>query len=350
MLALAIGRVAIEGGRRRGRSPSPLVAHQDPQPPGLCLASPGVEHRHRRVVRMQHGAGPSVTADRLGQRQQQEHGVANPVGQGGPVELDAGPGVDHALSVQREVVAIFGDQHMREQRRPWPATLDRQGWHRRLDDGLAGPAAHPRPDMADDLEAGRHVFEHLADVLAQHAEHRAAAARAGAGCGMAQRLARQVLGQPLPAAGPGGLRRWLAGRPDRDGSSPGRVSFLELADQQLELLDGPVELLRGAAEPRPAQHGQLGLELLDMQGLGVDLGVAGGDRPTPSAPAGPAGGRERPQRVGIGGQIWLASDMPSLLAVRSRPNHSHHKIRSRTDIRSWQHRRNRPPPIDRLNQ
>ena len=153
-----------------------------------------------------------MTADRLGQSQQQEDGGADPVGQGGPVELDAGPGVDHALSVQREMIAIFGDQHMREQRRPWQATLDRQGWHRRLADGLAGPAAHPRPDVAHDLEVGRHVFEHLADVLAQHAQLRAAAARAGAGCGMAHRLARQVLGQPLPAAGPGGLRRWLAGR------------------------------------------------------------------------------------------------------------------------------------------
>ena len=253
---------------------------------------------------MQHGTGPSVTADRLGQRQQQEDGGADPVGQGRPVELDAGPGVDHALSVQREMVAIFGDQHMREQRRPWQATLDRQGWHRRLADGLAGAAAHPRPDVAHDLEVGRYVFEQLADVLAQHAQLRAAAARAGVGCGMAHRLTRQVLGQPLPAAGPGGPRQWLAGRPDRDGSRPGQgLPLLELADQQLELLDGLVELLRRAAEPGPAQHRQLGLELLDMQGLGVDLGVAGGNRQVLLRELGMQSGRERPQGVGIGGQV-----------------------------------------------
>ena len=32
---------------------------------------------------------------------------------------------------------------------------------------------------------------------------------------------------------------------------------------------------------RAGAHSQLGLELLDMQGLGVDLGVAGSDRPIP---------------------------------------------------------------------
>ena len=88
------------------------------------------------------------------------------------------------------------------------------------------------------------------------------------------------------------------------------LALLELADQQLELLDGLVELLRRAAEPRPAQHGQLGLELLDMQRLGVDLGVAGGDRQILLRELGLQSGRERPQRVGIGGQVRLASDMP----------------------------------------
>ena len=94
------------------------------------------------------------------------------------------------------------------------------------------------------------------------------------------------------------------------GVRPGRardlgqgLALLELADQQLELLDGLVELLRRAAEPGPAQHRQLGLELLDMQGLGVDLGVAGGNRQILLRELGLQSGRERPQRVGIGGQV-----------------------------------------------
>ena len=128
---------------------------------------------------------------------------------------------------------------------------------------------------------------------------------------MAHRLARQVLGQPLPAAGPGGLRRWLAGRPTGTSSRPGQgLPLLELADQQLELLDGLVELLRRAAEPGPAQHSQLGLELLDMQGLGVDLGVAGGNRQSFSASWACRAAASARSASGSEGRSWLASDMP----------------------------------------
>ncbi|MGF6233844.1 hypothetical protein QFZ27_007799 [Inquilinus ginsengisoli] len=55
--------------------------------------------------------------------------------------------------------------------------------------------------------------------------------------------------------------------------------LLDVADNQLELLDGAVELLRRAAEPGPAQRRQLRLQLLDVQGLGMDLGVPGRDLP-----------------------------------------------------------------------
>lgn len=111
---------------------------------------------------------------------------------------------------------------------------------------------------------------------------------------MVDRLARQVPGQRLAAAG--------AGRPWRLGTGRGRgvarpaqgFPLLELADQQLELLDRLVELLRRTAEPGPAQHRQLGLELLDMQGLGVDLGVAGGDRQVLLRELRLQSGRERP--------------------------------------------------------
>jgi hypothetical protein len=53
--------------------------------------------------------------------------------------------------------------------------------------------------------------------------------------------------------------------------------FLELADQQLELLDIAVELFRRAAEAGAPQHRELHLQLLDVQRLGMDLRVARGD-------------------------------------------------------------------------
>jgi hypothetical protein len=39
------------------------------------------------------------------------------------------------------------------------------------------------------------------------------------------------------------------------------------------LPDLAVELFRGTAKPGPPQRGQLRLQLLDLQGLGVDLGL-----------------------------------------------------------------------------
>ena len=50
--------------------------------------------------------------------------------------------------------------------------------------------------MLDHLEAGGNVFEHLALVLADPAEHRAAAARTGAGGFVGDGLARQMVRQP----------------------------------------------------------------------------------------------------------------------------------------------------------
>src|SRR5277367_321301 len=95
------------------------------------------------------------------------------------------------------MVAELCHQNLREQARAGPAAFDRQAGHWRLHDRLASPTAQLRADMADYLEAGGHVFQHLALVLADAAEHRAAAARAGAGCLMGDGLARQVWRQRL---------------------------------------------------------------------------------------------------------------------------------------------------------
>jgi hypothetical protein len=56
----------------------------------------------------------------------------------------------------------------------------------------------------------------------------------------------------------------------------GSILF-ERADQQFKLLNIAIELLRGTAEPRTPQHGQLHLQLLDVQRLGMDLGGVGGN-------------------------------------------------------------------------
>ena len=224
-----------------------------------------------------------MAADGLGQGIQQKHRLTHPVGQGRAIEFDAFASIDAGLAVQGCMVAELCHQNLGEQARAGPAAFDRQAGHRRLHDRLASAAAQLRADMADHLEAGGHVFQHLALVLADAAEHRAAAARAGAGCFVGDDLARQVWRQRftdrLLAFPPlDGLLGVPPGVGIADGSARlGTGIRFEFADQQLKLLDRVVKLLGGAAEARAAQHRQLHLQLLDIQRLGMDLGRIGGD-------------------------------------------------------------------------
>ena len=182
------------------------------------------------------------------------------------------------------MVGVFRDHHVRDQARPRQSALDRQRRHRRLHDRFARPAAQLRPDVADHFEAGGDVFEHFALVLAEAAEGRAAAARAGAGRLVGDGLARQMFGQWLAdrLASRAGFGRdagvGFGGRVGRVGAGIlGGDIFLEFADQQFELFDVLVELFRGPAEPCAAQHGQLHFQLFDVQCLGMDLGGVGGE-------------------------------------------------------------------------
>jgi hypothetical protein len=49
------------------------------------------------------------------QRSSHQQAAADPVRQGRAVELDAVPGEDLALPVERKVIAVFGDQDVSEQ-------------------------------------------------------------------------------------------------------------------------------------------------------------------------------------------------------------------------------------------
>ena len=142
---------------------------------------------------MQHGTGADVTVDRLGERGEQEHHLAHPVSECRAVELDALARVDGALTVQRKVIAELRHRDAGEQAGAWAPALDGQGGHWRLHDRLADTAAQLGADVLDHLEAGGDVFEHLAFVLADPAEHFAAAAGAGAGGLVGDDLARQMV-------------------------------------------------------------------------------------------------------------------------------------------------------------
>src|SRR5882724_6862028 len=109
------------------------------------------------------------------QRLQPPASAADPVCQGRAIDLDTLPGEDLALPVKRQVIAVFGDQDMREKTGSGEALGDRTLRGGRLMDGPAGPAAIARPADADDPKPRRHMIEHLADRLADHMQFAAAA-------------------------------------------------------------------------------------------------------------------------------------------------------------------------------
>jgi hypothetical protein len=92
------------------------------------------------------------------------------------------------------MIAKLRYQHVRKQRRPRPSLLDRKRGHGRLNNRLAGAAAHFRADMENAFEVRGHVFEHFALVRADFAERLAAAARANARRLMHDGFLRQMIG------------------------------------------------------------------------------------------------------------------------------------------------------------
>ena len=72
------------------------------------------------------------------------------------------------------MVGILRDQHMSQQSWPCQPTIDRPRWCGCLHDAITGIATRLRKHMADDLDAGPHVLQHLSGVFAEFAEPAAA--------------------------------------------------------------------------------------------------------------------------------------------------------------------------------
>lgn len=137
MFALAVGRVEEHGGRRLLAAPWPAIADIGPQSAGPGFAKARSQHGNRRVVAMQHIGTEDLPAQRRHQGIEKSGRPAHPVGECRAFEIDALAGIDARLPVERQVIGIFGDQHMGKQSGTGTPTLDRQRGHRQLHDGFA---------------------------------------------------------------------------------------------------------------------------------------------------------------------------------------------------------------------
>jgi hypothetical protein len=88
VLALPVTGEAIPGGGWCSAAPRPFVSGIGPEPGGPGLADAGSEHADGRVIRKDRLSRQDMTTDGIGQRLQQCSGFADPVGQGGAVEVE----------------------------------------------------------------------------------------------------------------------------------------------------------------------------------------------------------------------------------------------------------------------
>jgi len=129
---LAVGRIDVGNAWRSVAGPRPLVARIGPELPFLDAPAPWIEHRRRRLVGEQLGRLLQLFQQPCMHRPQRESGAADPIGQGGTIERDTLARIDLRLPLERRVVGIFGDQHMRDQCLGGYAVLDQPLRRRRL--------------------------------------------------------------------------------------------------------------------------------------------------------------------------------------------------------------------------
>jgi len=240
-------------------------------PVGFFLA--GAEHLDRGFVGVQHRMGEQFCLERIDQRLELHPTDADPLGQGRAGERHPGPGKDAFLAVERQMVSVFGDQHVGQEAGGREALVDDLSRHRCLNQALTGAAGPFAAHMALDREDARGVVELLADVLAD-ALHLAAAGTGG-GIGFVADLGpRQFMRQRRAL----GLARWAV-----DGGRAQALQFLfngsevrgnRFLEQQAL---ARVKLFGAAAELPALQDRHLMGELVDLGLAKVKLPILVGD-------------------------------------------------------------------------
>ena len=193
-----------------------------------------------------------VGADRLDQRHQGCRAGADPVGQRRDVELDALAGIGRALAVERQVQAVLGEQHMRQQPRPGAPARDRVRRRRRLGDRSRRLRQENFSRTCWITFHWRGTSSSVSVTSSPSLRKRAAAARAGRRRRIDHALARQMLGQRparrlAPRRRPAHRESSSARRHLRRRSRLAPCVLLEIGELQLELVEQRAAL-RGLAE------------------------------------------------------------------------------------------------------
>lgn len=103
-----------------------------PQAGTVRLAAARIEHRHRRLIGVQHLATQQVFLQGLHDWLQAHPALADPRAQRRSRDRQAGAREDRFLAIQRQVIRMLCHQHVREQARSRDALVDHGRWTGRL--------------------------------------------------------------------------------------------------------------------------------------------------------------------------------------------------------------------------
>src|SRR5215831_9204236 len=162
MHTLAILAVDIGNSWMPWTSPRPIINSITPQPSGLGATTAWVQHRQSGVVGEHLGRRQHRLQQQFVQRAQPPAGTAHPIAQRRAVQHHPLAGKDLCLTVQRQMIGVLVDQHMRQQRLGRDATVNRPIGRRCLNHrflttatAIARATDHPDPQLS------RGVIQHL---------------------------------------------------------------------------------------------------------------------------------------------------------------------------------------------
>jgi hypothetical protein len=112
MNATATGSIGEGDARRRTTIPWAIIPRQRPEVSGLGFARAGIENRRTGLVHEQVGRALQVGDQCIEHGAQFERRSPDPVGKCGAVEINALTAHDLGLPIERQMIGIFGDQHM----------------------------------------------------------------------------------------------------------------------------------------------------------------------------------------------------------------------------------------------
>ena len=175
ILAPAAGGVKVDHAGRILAAPRSVITGQRPKVACFCHPAPRVQHRGGGFVHEQLTRSLQMLGQPIDDGLQVERSLANPISQNGAVQIKTRPRQDLALTIERQMICIFADQHMGERRFRRQPAYDQMGGRWRLGHPVgASPAGIFRAHGDDDAELGGDDVQPLCAVFADLVQDAAA--------------------------------------------------------------------------------------------------------------------------------------------------------------------------------